>query len=152
AGARGETENEMARVLRHTLARDAVDKANASLLATLNGYDRSAEPVACPGRMRFNGSEGGVPPAAHRACPAGHRQDDRCVAPGRRPPSAALKAANALMLLAPKGDMISRAYAGLLERDYRAQVFRGAGLDEINRWVTRQTEGKIEKILDVIDP
>jgi len=152
SGARGETAGEMGRVLRHTLARDAVDKANASLLATLNGYDRSAEPVACPGSMRFNGRECEAPPAANGACAAGYRQDNRCVAPGRKPASAALKAANALMLLAAKGDMIAPTYAGLLERDYRAQVFRGAGLDEINRWVARQTEGKIEKILDVVDP
>jgi serpin B len=152
SGARGETESEMARVLRHTLSRAAIDKANASLLATLNGYDRSAEPVSCPAAMRFNDKECEGKPAANGACPAGYRQGDRCVAPGRRPPSAALKAANALMLLKQKGDMIAPAYAGLLEQDYRAQVFRGAGLDEINRWVARQTEGKIDKLLDTIDP
>jgi serpin B len=152
SGARGETESEMARVLRHTLPRTAIDKANASVLATLNGYDRSAAPVACPGSLRFDGKECVGPPSANGACPGGYRQDTRCVAPGRRPPSAALRAANALMLLKQKGDMIAPAYAGLLEQDYRAQVFRGAGLDEINRWVARQTEGKIDKLLDAIDP
>jgi serpin B len=152
SGARGETESEMARVLRHTLSRAAIDTANASVLATLNGYDRSAVPVACPAGLRFNDKECEGKPAANGACPAGYRQGDRCVAPGRRPPSAALKAANALMLLKQKGDMIAPAYAGLLEQDYRAQVFRGAGLDEINRWVARQTEGKIDKLLDTIDP
>jgi serpin B len=153
SGARGATESEMARVLRHTLPRAAIDKANASVLATLNGYDRSAVPVAaCPAGMRFNDKECEGKPTANGACPAGYRQGDRCVAPGRRPPSAALKAANALMLLKPKGDMVAPAYAGLLEQDYRAQVFRGAGLDEINRWVARQTEGKIDKLLDAIDP
>src|SRR5215471_581387 len=153
SGARGETESEMARVLRHTLTRSAIDKTNASLLATLNGYDRSAAPVTCPAQgMRFNGTGCEARPAANGACPAGYREGDRCVAPGRKPPSAALKAANALMLMKQRGDMISPAYAGLLERDYRAQVFRGAGLDEINRWVDRQTAGKIDKILDSIDP
>jgi len=153
SGARGDTEREMARVLRHTLSREAVDNANASVLATLNGYDRSAEPVTCPAAgMRFNGKECEARPAANGACAAGYHEDDRCVAPGRKPPSAALKAANALMLLERNGDMISSAYAGLLEQDYRAQVFRGARLDEINRWVARQTEGKIDKILDAIDP
>jgi len=152
SGARGETESEMARVLRHTLTRSAIDKANASLLATLNGYDRSAAPVGCPAGLRFNGTECEGAPSASGACVAGYRQGSRCVAPGRQPPSAALKAANALMLLEPKGDMIAPAYAGLLEQDYRAHVFRGAGLEEINRWVDRQTEGKIDRILDAIDP
>jgi serpin B len=153
SGARGETESEMARVLRHTLPREAVDKANASVLATLKGYDRSAEPVTCPApTMRFNGRECEAPPSANGTCATGYRQEGRCIAPGHKPPSAALKAANALMLLKPKGDMISSAYAGLLEQDYRAQVFRGAGLDEINRWVAQQTDGKIDRILDTIDP
>jgi serpin B len=153
SGARGETAREMTTVLRQTLARDAIDAANASVLATLNGYDRSAEPVTCPGRtMRFNGKECEAPLPANGVCPAGYQESKRCIAPGRRPPSAALRAANALMLLERKGDMISSGYAGGLEQNYRAQVFRGAGLDEINRWVSRQTEGKIEKILDVIDP
>lgn len=153
SGARGETETEMARVLRHTLPREAIDRANASVLATLNGYDKSTAPVACPAPdMRFNGTDCEAPPAHNGTCPGGYREGNRCVAPGRRPPSAALKSANALMLLRQKGDMIAPAYAGLLERDYRAQVFRGAGLDEINRWVARQTAGKIDRILDAIDP
>jgi serpin B len=152
SGARGETESEMARVLRHTLPRAAIDRANAGVLATLNGYDKSAEPVACPSGMRFDGKDCAARPAANGACAAGYRRDDRCVAPARQPPSAALKTANALMLLKRKGDMISTDYAAHLEQSYRAQVFRDAGLDEINRWVARQTEGKIEKILDALDP
>jgi serpin B len=153
AGARGETEREMARVLRHTLPRESIDQANARLLATLNGYDMSAAPVTCPAPgMRFTGTDCEAPVAPNGACPAGYRQGNRCVAPGRKPPSVALRAANALMLLKPKGAMIAPAYAGLLGREYRAQVFRGAGLDEINRWVDRQTEGKIDRILDAIDP
>src|SRR5690242_18578475 len=65
SGARGETESEMARVLRHTLSRAAIDKANASLLAILNGYDRSATPVACPPGMRFDGKECEGKPSAN---------------------------------------------------------------------------------------
>ena len=41
AGARGETEREMAAVLQHSLARAQINDANASALATLNGYDKS---------------------------------------------------------------------------------------------------------------
>jgi serpin B len=153
AGARGDTAAEMASVLRQTLKPAAVDAANAGVLATLNGYDKSALPVACPSAaMRFNGQECEAPLPVNRVCAAGYNNGERCVAPGRKAPSAALKAANALMLLKAKGDMISPTYAGLLEEKYRAQVFRGAGLDEINRWVSRQTEGKIDKILDQIDP
>ena len=66
SGARGDTESEMARVLRHTLPRAAIDKANASLLATLNGYDRSDAPVACPAGLRFNGKECAGPPTGQR--------------------------------------------------------------------------------------
>ncbi len=152
SGARGETEREMARVLQQTLPRAAIDKANASLLAILNGYDRSAIPATCPAGLQFNGTECEGRPSANGACPAGYQRDDGCIAPARRPPSAALKAANALMLLRQNGDMIAPAFAALLEQDYRAQVFRGAGLDEINRWVARQTEGKIDRLLDAIDP
>jgi len=153
SGARGETEREMAAVLRQSLAPAAVDAANARLLAILNGYDKSGEPVRCPSAaMHFNGSECEAPVPASGVCPAGYQQARRCIAPGRQPPSAALKAANALMLLKANGELISAAYAGRLERDYRAQAFRGADLATINGWVARQTAGKIERILDEINP
>ncbi len=150
AGARSDTEREMARVLRHSLPRAAIDDANARVLATLNGYDKSDVPVACPSpAMKFNGTDCEAP--ANGACPAGYPQGQRCLAPGRRPPSAALKTANALMLLKPRGDLIAAAYADRLRDKYGAEVFRGADLDTINGWVDRKTEGKIDRILDQID-
>jgi serpin B len=152
SGARGETATQMATVLRHELAREAIDAANAGVLATLNGYDKSAVPVACPRSMQFNGEVCDAPVPANGVCPAGYKDGQRCVTQARRPPSAKLKAANALMLLKANGDLISPAYARVLKDKYRAEVFRGAGLDEINGWVNKQTEGKIEKILDQIDP
>jgi serpin B len=153
SGARGDTAAEMGRVLRQNLKPAAIDTANADLLAVLNGYDKSALPVACPSAaMQFNGEECEAPLPANQVCPAGYNSGDRCVAPAHKAPSAVLKAANALMLLKERGDMIAPAYAGLLEQKYAAQVFRDAALDEINRWVDRQTDGKIEKILDQIDP
>jgi serpin B len=153
AGARHDTASEMAAVLRQTLTPGEIDAANAAVLAILNGYDKSAAPVTCPrAAMRFNGQDCEAPVPANGVCPGGYRDGQRCVARAHKLPSATLKAANALMLLRAKGDMVSPAYAGLLEASYRAQVFRGAGLDEINRWVYRQTEGKIERILDAIDP
>jgi serpin B len=139
-------------VLRQDLAREAIDAANASVLATLNGYDTSELPVACPASLQFDGQVCAAPAPASGTCATGYRDGRRCVAQARRPPSAKLKAANALMLLKADGGLVSPGYAGLLEAKYRAQVFRGAGLDEINGWVSRQTEGKIEKILDQVDP
>ena len=153
AGARGETEHEMAAVLRHRLEPAAIDAANARVLAVLNGYDTSGVPVACPSpAMRFNGSECEAPVPANGVCPAGYQRGQRCIAPGHQPPSATLKTANALMLLQQNGALVSTAYAARLADKYRAQVFRGADLDTINRWVDRQTAGKIERILDQIDP
>jgi serpin B len=102
--------------------------------------------------MHFNGSECEAPVPASGVCPSGYQQEGRCIAPGRVPPSATLKAANALMLLEPNGDMISGAYAARLTDEYGAQVFRNADLGEINGWVSRQTAGKIDKLLDQIDP
>jgi serpin B len=153
SGARRETEREMAGVLRQSLAPAAVDAANARALAILNGYDKSGEPVSCPSpAMHFNGSECEAPVLANGLCAAGYQQEQRCIGPGQHPPSAALKAANALMLLKPNGDLISAAYAARLEQDYGAQVFRGADLATINGWVSRQTAGKIDRILDQVDP
>jgi serpin B len=153
AGARGDTEREMATVLRHSLPPAAIDAANARVLAGLNGYDKSGVPVACPSpAMHFNGSECEAPVAANGTCPAGYLRDEHCVAPGRAPPSATLAAANALMLLRPNGNLIAAAYAARLADQYGARVFRDADLDTINGWVDRQTAGKIDRILDQIDP
>ena len=152
SGARGETASEMAAVLKQSLDRGAIDAANAGLLAILNGYDKSGEPVTCPSSMRFNGTDCEAALPANALCRTGYRDGTRCLAPGHRPASATLKAANALMLLKARGDLVSTQYAALLAANYRAQVFRGADLDAINGWVSRQTEGKIEKILDQIDP
>jgi len=41
-------------------------------------------------------------------------------------------------------------YKALLKEDYDAEIFPG-GLSEINGWVKRKTEGKIEKILESLD-
>jgi serpin B len=46
AGARGETETQMTKVLRHTLGLEATDAANAALLKILNGYGTSTDTPA----------------------------------------------------------------------------------------------------------
>jgi serpin B len=55
-----------------------------------------------------------------------------------------LNIANALVLT---GGNVSPDYKDILRRFYEAEVFPG-GLDEINGWVKKRTEGKIEKILE----
>jgi serpin B len=152
AGARGDTEREMIAVLKHRLAREEIDAANASVLATLNGYDKSAVPPTCPAGMPLNGKRCEAVPAAGGECrfPA-RREGELCVADPSYPPSAKLSVADALML-AQRGDLISKQYAALLKDKYAAEVFEGARLDTINGWVARKTEGRIDKILDQLDP
>ena len=53
AGARGETERQMTRCCSSGCRATQIDTANAQVLATLNGYDRSAVPPTCPQGLRF---------------------------------------------------------------------------------------------------
>jgi serpin B len=62
-----------------------------------------------------------------------------------------LAVANAVML-AQRGDLISRDYLARAKVDYAAEIFRKADLAAVNNWVSRKTEGKIDKILDKLDP
>jgi len=59
-----------------------------------------------------------------------------------------LNIANALVLT---GGDVSSTYKGILKDYYDAEVFRG-GLNGINGWVKRKTEGKIERILEELNP
>jgi len=146
AGARGETEREMASVLRHGLARVQIDQANASVLATFNHYDRSKLTPGCPQGLTFQGERCQAPPKRDGGCVFPARRDGAlCIAPPRYPPSARLLAANALML-ARAG--VAKDYEALLRDNYAAEVFRGASLDTVNGWVRQRTEGKIERILE----
>ncbi|MCH8963893.1 MAG: serpin family protein [Planctomycetes bacterium] len=58
-----------------------------------------------------------------------------------------LSIANGLCLI---GGNVSKEFKTLLKKNYDAELFSG-GLDEINGWVKRKTEGKIEKILEALD-
>ncbi|MDP7033339.1 MAG: serpin family protein [Planctomycetota bacterium] len=49
------------------------------------------------------------------------------------------------------GDDVSSNFKALLKDRYEAELFDG-DLDTINRWVEKKTEGKIEKILEFLDP
>jgi leukocyte elastase inhibitor len=109
AGARGDTETEMAKVLQLRLGRADVDAANGALLKILNGYDHSATP-----------------------------------------PSAKLVSANALMLPGT-GEKVGAGYRALVRDNYAADIFAGATLDDVNGWVSKKTEGKIDKILEKLN-
>jgi serpin B len=152
SGARGATEVQMAAVLKHRLPRAEIDAANSAALAILNGYDRSKTPPTCPADMGLNGTqcETGLPANGQCRFPL-RREGDQCVGAATLPPSVKLLAANALMLT-KRGDLVSPEYVALLKDKYAAEVFQNAGLDEINGWVNRKTEGKIDKILDMLDP
>jgi serpin B len=149
SGARGENATEMAKVLREHLPRADMDAANGSLLATLNGYDRSAVQPTCPDTMRWSGVQCESAPAADGACrlPA-RREGDHCAAnPTRRTPSAQLRIANALVQGTTR-NIVAKDYQTLLADKYAAEVLRVADVSEVNDWVKRKTEGKIEKIID----
>jgi serpin B len=136
------------------MATDAIDAANAEMLSILNGYDQSAAPPVCPPRTTVNGLNCEARPGGDlmNQCQSGFRLvGNRCVAPGATPASARFLAANALMLL-KHGDLISADYVASLKSKYAAEVFKDAGLDDVNGWVARKTEGKIGRMLDRLDP
>jgi serpin B len=149
SGARGETEREMAAVLKLGLPREAVDAANAALLKLLTGYDRTADPGYCPKGTHRAGDRCEAAPAPGGGCPPlSTRKGDTCVASPNLP-SATLLVANALAL--PKGAPgVSKAYAGVLRDSYAAAVLEGGGAADINGWVAERTAGKIGRIIDAL--
>ena len=64
---------------------------------------------------------------------------------------ASIAIANALHLTA-RGDLVSEAYRTLLTRDFDAELFAGSSLADVNSWVRAKTHGKIDSILDQLDP
>jgi serpin B len=154
SGARGDTASEMMRALSMRMAADAIDAANAEMLSILNGYDQSAAPPVCPPRATVNGSNCEARPGGDlmNQCQPGLRLvGNRCVGSGVAPASARFLSANALMLL-KRGDLISSDYVAGLKTKYAAEVFKDVSLADVNGWVARKTEGKIERMLDQIDP
>ncbi len=59
-----------------------------------------------------------------------------------------LSIANGLCLT---GGDVSEEFKALLQKNYGAELFAG-DLEKINGWVKTKTEGKIEKILEMLDP
>jgi serpin B len=66
--------------------------------------------------------------------------------------SVKLLAANALMVTPVGGQAISQPFRALVRDKYGAAVHEGADLDTVNSWVREKTQGKIDRILDKLDP
>ncbi len=151
AGARGENAREMARVLQQSLPRGRIDAANGAVRAKLAAYDRTGATPRCPGDLQLSGDHCEGAPDTRGFCAfPGRRQGDICVVAPIHPPSATLMVANALML-ARRADVVADDYVTLLNDKYGAEVFKNAGLAEVNGWVDRKTRGKIDRILDRLD-
>ncbi|MBI4276078.1 MAG: hypothetical protein HY659_15390 [Rhizobiales bacterium] len=151
-GARSETEQEMVIALKHRQSRTEIDAANADVLRILNAYDTSAQPPICPSGMRLNDKRCETTPLEGGHCPPTMRREGEVCSGGATiAPSAKLLTANALML-AKRGDLISTDYASLLKDQYAAEIFKKADLGVVNGWVKTKTEGKIDKILEKLDP
>ena len=133
-------------MLQHSLGRAPINDANASAIATLNGYDKSDRRPTCPPGMMLERERCEAKPTAAGNCPfPANRAGEICVATPSFPPSAKLLVANALMLA--RAD-VAKDYKALLKDRYAAEVFERASLDTVNGWVKQRTEGKIEKILE----
>jgi serpin B len=147
AGAHGATETEMLSVLQHKLSPADVNAANAELLAVLDGYDASAAPPKCPPPASFSDGQCEAPKRAGGSCPFPlQAKGETCVAPPEARPSAKVAAADALAI-GSGGPPVAADYLKLLERDYAAEVFRNATMTDVNDWVSRKTEGRIDAIL-----
>ncbi len=151
SGARGDTQADMLKALRQTLAASEIDPANAKALAALmSGGEADAK---CPDGFKLNARqcEAQAPKEQGAECPhAAARKDDLCVIDADAA-AAKLRIANALMLVNAQAT-VDPAYEETIKKNYSAEIFRGANLDVINSWVANKTEGKIDKILDKLSP
>jgi serpin B len=115
--------------------------------------------------MALSGARGGN--AAEMAAALGHRLPPEQVAAanaealallersaqGSDPKATAqLRIANALMLTKLGGESIAPDYAALVREKYAAEVFSNADLAQVNDWVKQKTDGRIESLLDRLDP
>jgi serpin B len=147
SGAEGDTATEMASVLHQRLDHRRMDTANANVLAILKSYSRPAVAPTCPDSMSLTVNRCEGVKRRDRECPdQAYTRGNRCIAAPIVRQSASLNIANAVMLT--RGAVASDTYIKRLEQDYAAEVFRNFQLDELNGWVKRMTEGKIDQILD----
>ena len=99
SGARGETQADMLKALRHSLAANEIDPANARALAALLAYNEAS--AKCPDGFKLNGKqcEAAAPKDKDDDCPNDAvRKGDLCVIDNEAA-AAKLRIANALMLV-----------------------------------------------------
>lgn len=150
SGARGETEAELRKVLRHSLSGQAIDAANASVLAALLADGGPA----CPEGFKPSGRlcEAPAPGGKDEPCPHdANRDGDLCVTDAQTKKTATLRIANALMLVNPSAT-IADAYRETIRTQYGAEIFKDADLAAVNAWVKDKTEGKIPTIIERLSP
>ena len=151
SGARGDTEVEMRKVLRHTLSRKGIDAAHARTRAALMVAGRAAP--ACPEGFVASGRmcEAPAPENADEPCPRdANRDGNRCVTDAKAN-AGTLRIANALMLVNPAAT-IADEYRDAVRSLYGAEIFSGADLATVNNWVSDKTEKKIPKIIERLNP
>lgn len=151
AGARGETAEEMRKVLRHTLSSQTIDAANASALAAL--LAQSGSDLSCPEGFKLNGRLCEAPAPGDKDAPCPHdanRDGGLCVADAQTK-AMTLRIANALMLVNPSAT-IADDYRDTIRTHYGAEIFKDANLATVNAWVKDKTEGKIPTIIERLNP
>ena len=151
SGARGDTPVEMLKVLRHSLAANEIDPANAKVLASLLAQAEAGG--KCPDGFKLEGKqcEAPAPKESDAECPNGAARKDALCVIDADAGAAKLRIANALMLVNAQAT-ITPEYEETVRKYYNAELFRGANLEVVNSWVKNKTEGKIEKILEQLDP
>ena len=70
---------------------------------------------------------------------------------GKAVPSATLRIANALMLVNAAAT-VPPVFEETIRTQYGSEIFKGATVDTVNSWVKDKTEGKIDKILERLNP
>jgi serpin B len=149
AGARGLTEAEMKNALMQTLGAAQISTASEKAMAAILLNDNSSDPYHCPEAMAWTGHGCEAPPA-NGGCRVGALEDGKCVVASSLP-VARISIANALMLTNDHGDSVSADYRALVRNNFSAEVFEGASIDDVNQWVSKKTEGRIDKILEKLD-
>jgi serpin B len=127
SGATGDTAAEMASVLHQPFDHDRMDAANSNILEILNGYHAPITASTCQNGMN------------EKQCESAKQRN-------RLHTSTSLRVANAVMLT--KDAFASDTYVNRLKEDYAAEVFRNVGPEQVNGWVSRATEGRIDHVLD----